>query len=45
MAKVIQISATTDEDNDPVLFALCDDGSIWCKYEDGVWQLVEDVPR
>ena len=43
--KVIQITSTRDADGDPVLYALCNDGSIWRRAWGGIWEQVEDVPR
>jgi hypothetical protein len=41
-SKVIQITAATDHDDDPVLFALCEDGSLWVKsIVGGIWEEIE----
>ena len=41
--RVVQIAATTDTDGDPVLYALCEDGSIWVKTHGSAWEEI-DLP-
>ena len=41
MNKVVQISATSDANGYPILYALCDDGTIWLKMWGSIWEQID----
>ncbi len=48
--RIIQIAATTVEDEADILYALCDDGTLWWTNpiwvgERDVWRKVRDIPQ
>jgi hypothetical protein len=48
MRKVIQVAAVTPQQSPDVLYALCDDGTVWeremCRESSG-WRQIEPVPQ
>ena len=42
--RVVQIAAATLNGRVPVVYALCNDGTMWAKI-DGKWLRIEDVPE
>lgn len=48
MRKIIQIAARSDgPDYGPLLYALCDDGSVWFKIpgKDSAWESFPPIPQ
>lgn len=48
--KIIQITATSVEDEADILYALCDDGTLWWTHpmwvgEKDTWIKVRDIPQ
>lgn len=49
-SKVIQVSTTQDKNDETVIIALCEDGSLWsCTYLEGVdeanWSMIPMPPK
>lgn len=48
MRKIIQIQTLVlnDDDEDEVcIYALCDDGSLWRRWDGGKWKRVDEIPQ
>lgn len=48
--KIIQIAATSVEDEADIVYALCDDGSLWWTHphwigEQDTWRKASDIPQ
>lgn len=48
--KIIQITATSVEDESDILYALCDDGTLWWTNPmwvggNDIWRKVRDIPQ
>jgi hypothetical protein len=43
--KIIQISASALNDGNDVLYALCDDGTVWYTCDDKNWIQLAEIPQ